>query len=147
VIKGKNMQDILPFLQRHGSLAFVLVIVLILLVILEFIKQKQGARRLSPLQTTQLINHENAVIVDIRSVDAFAKGHITSAVSLPLADLEQQIKKLDKFKSSPIVIVCATGLESARAANLLIQKGFNTFILAGGIRSWQDANIPLVKDK
>ncbi len=139
------MQDILLFLHNHFLLTSAFLAVVIVLVILEFIKNKQNTSRLSPAQAVQLINHQNAVVVDIRSPELFADGHIVDAVSLPLTELEQKVKKLDKFKSQPLLIVCAAGQESLRAAAQLTKQGFQPVILAGGLRAWREASMPVVK--
>lgn len=143
---GENMQDILSFIQNHWMLTAALFIIFALLLIVEFLRQQHGAKRISPVQATQLINHQDAVIVDIRPMDAFKTGHIVGAISIPFAELENKSKKLEKYKSKPIILVCASGLESARATTLLMQQGINAYILAGGIRSWREAEMPLVKN-
>lgn len=140
------MQDIFLFAQHHATLSVALAIALGLLVILEFIKLKQGAQQISPALATQMINHQNALVLDIRNADAFASGHIIDAISIPFAELENKYKKLDKSKAQPILIACATGQEASRAAHLLMKNGFNIFTLAGGIRGWKEANMPLVKE-
>lgn len=139
------MQDILILIQHQKMLVAALVIVLILLMIVEFIRQKQGAQRLSPQMATQMINHQNALVLDIRPSEAFTTGHIVGSISLPLTELEQKLKKIEKFKSQPIVITCAGGLESPRAAAILTKHGFQVSLLAGGIRGWKEAELPLVK--
>lgn len=143
---GENMKDLTLFLQTHQMLSIALIIVLILLFIVEWYRAKLNARRISPLETTQLINHEDAIIVDIRNIDAFHNGHIIGAISLPFAELEKQYKKLEKNIKKPLIIACATGLESPRAAQFLSKNGYHILILAGGIRAWKEANMPLVKN-
>jgi rhodanese-related sulfurtransferase len=140
------MQDITQFIQNHLALNLALVAVLFALMLLEFISQKRGTKQLSPAQTTQQINHANATILDIRSAPSYKEGHIIGAVSLPLPELDEKIKKLEKYKSNPIVVVCANGTESPRAASILTQKGFDVRILAGGTRAWIDAELPIVKE-
>ncbi len=140
------MQDIVLFMQHHSALVAIFVIVLILLFVLELIKFKRGASRLTPGQATQLINHSNAVVVDVRNHEAFLSGHIVNAISLPLSELNNKIKKIEKFKAQPIIVICGTGIEAAKAANLLAQQGFSQAqVLSGGIRGWRDAELPLVK--
>ena len=139
------MQEIVLFIQHNLALSLALIVVLILLIILELIRAKRGAIRISPMAATQMINHQDGVVVDIRSNDAFASGHIVDALSIPLSELDTQYKKLEKFISRPIVIACATGLESPRAADVLIKHGFSVHILAGGIRGWKEVDMPLVK--
>lgn len=140
------MQDIMLFLQHHWILSTALIAVLILLTIFEFIKGKTGTKRLSPQKAVQLINHENAVVVDVRNAEAFANGHIVGSISLSLRDLETSHKKIEKFVTQPIILVCAAGIDSQRAANLLEKKGYNTYLLENGLRAWQQADMPLVKD-
>jgi rhodanese-related sulfurtransferase len=140
------MKDIYVFLQNHSTLSMALIVVLILLFVVELIRLKLSAHRVSPLEATHLMNHQNAIVVDIRSQDAFRSGHIVGAISLPLTDLEKQSKKLEKYLKQPIIIVCATSLESSRAANFLLKNGYNANILAGGVRAWKEAEMPLVKE-
>lgn len=139
------MQDIIVFMQHHASQSIALAVVLGLLIFLEFIRQTKGTSNLSPGQVTQFINHKNAVIVDIRASDAFVSGHILSAISVPLKELATS-KKLDKLKTQPIVLVCATGVESPRAAATLKKQALDVYTLAGGLRAWKEANLPLVKN-
>ena len=140
------MQDITSFIQHHWILNAGLFVVLFLLIMLEFIKLKRSATRLSPTQVIQFINHQNAVIVDIRSPEIFASGHIVGALSIPFSDFENKLKKIEKLKVQPIILVCATGAESLRAATTLEKRGFNVHILNGGIRNWRAADMPLVKE-
>lgn len=145
LILGEIMQDILLLLQHHTTLSTALIIALILLTILEFIKSKNSAHRLTPAAATQMINHKNATILDVRAKDIFNAGHIVDAISIPLAELDSKYKKLEKAKNHPIIIVCATSVESTRAAAILTKHGYTTHILAGGMRSWKDADMPIVK--
>jgi rhodanese-related sulfurtransferase len=139
------MQDISLFIHHHSMLSLALAAVLALLIIVELMRMKRNTNQISPTAATTLINHQNAVVVDLRNTDAFVKGHIVDAISLPFKDINDKYKKIEKFKSQPIVLVCSTGIESPRAETLLTQKGFNVFILAGGIRAWQTADLPLIK--
>jgi rhodanese-related sulfurtransferase len=140
------MQDILLFIQQHWLLNAGLAAILFILIFLEFLNQKRNAAKVTPAQVTHLINRSNANIIDIRNSDLFKEGHIIGALSIPVAELPEKIKKLEKLKSQPLVITCMTGVESARAAGLLMQKGFNVHVLAGGIRAWNEADMPLVKE-
>jgi len=139
------MQDITLFIQNHTGLVSALVFALLLLMLVEFVKQKVGAKRLNPSEATQLINRQDGVVVDIRPKDVFKDGHIAGAQSLPMADFEKKSSRLDNLKLRPIILVCNGGLDSNRAATMLMQKGINPYILEGGIKSWREAELPLVK--
>lgn len=139
------MQELFLFVQNQKLLVSILVVAVLLLTILEFIRQKKGGARVSPATAIQMINHQNAVILDIRPTDAFASGHIVDAISLPLADLESKHKKIEKYKSKPMIVACASGLESPKAASILKNHGFNVWLLSGGVRGWKEADLPLIK--
>ncbi|MDR3492910.1 MAG: rhodanese-like domain-containing protein [Gammaproteobacteria bacterium] len=141
------MQDITFFMQHHSGLSLAFMVTLVLLMIVQFIKQKGEAAQLSPAQVTQLINRENAAIIDIRNTTQFAEGHIIGSTSAPLAEIDTKIKKLEKFKNKPIVVVCMLGHESPKANVILSKLGFaNIHTLQGGIDAWRKADMPLVKD-
>lgn len=139
------MPDLLIFIQNHQMLFLGLAIVLVALVTIEFMKIRRGNNQILPQEAIKLINHENAVVVDIRDGDVFSKGHIINAISLPLSEIQTKHKKLDKFKSNPILIICSNGTESLSAVDSLAKLGYDTRIISGGIRGWKDAEMPLVK--
>jgi rhodanese-related sulfurtransferase len=140
------MQDIIVFIQHHLLLNAAFFTVLFALILLEFINQKRNALRVSPAQVTRLINDGRATVVDLRSSAVFNQGHIIGSISIPATDLPTSTKRLEKMKSGPIVLVCATGIESSRVSNTLISKGIDAQVLAGGIQAWSNADMPLTKE-
>lgn len=107
--------------------------------------QRRGAK-VSPLQATQLINQSKALIVDVRTPDQFNAGHLPDARNIPLKELPNRMSELDKFKSRPVIVVCQTGVTSAKAATLLKNAGFaSTVSLDGGLAGWQKQGLPLAK--
>jgi rhodanese-related sulfurtransferase len=100
----------------------------------------------SPLEATQLINHRNAIIVDLRDEDAFAAGSLANARHLPQAQVKERAAELVRFKARPVVLLCTTGQDSARAVATFKAEGFEeAYALAGGIQAWQKAGLPLVQ--
>jgi rhodanese-related sulfurtransferase len=140
------MPEVILFIKKHILLNVALLVVLFTLILLEFLNQKRSADRLSPAKVTHLMNHDNAKVIDIRSATLFKDGHILGATNIPYATLADKSKTLDKTKIQPIVLVCANGQDSARAAAPLVKEGYNVRILAGGLNAWRDAELPLVKD-
>jgi rhodanese-related sulfurtransferase len=112
--------------------------------IVEFIRAKQGALQINPHEAIRLMNHQNATVIDLRTHDAYSTGHIVNAISIPFPDFEK-LKKWDKYQSNPVILVCANGLESRKAAHLLLKQQIKPYVLAGGIRGWLNAEMPLVK--
>ena len=103
-------------------------------------------RRASALQVTQLINRGKTMLVDVRSTEEFAAGHLRDAKNIPLADLSARIGELEKFKSKTVVVVCQSGARADKAAKVLGSAGFtDVFSLDGGQPAWIAAGLPITK--
>ena len=103
-------------------------------------------KRASSLQVTQLLNRGKTTIVDVRTPQEFAIGHLRDAKNIPLADLATQISELDKSKSRSVVIVCQTGARADKAVRQLAAAGFDDVVsLEGGLTAWQAAGLPVAK--
>lgn len=140
------MEQISQFITNHWQLWLALVVVLIAIFANELISQKNRGKELSPAATVDLINHENAIVIDLRDADAFRAGHIIDAIHASADDFTGT--RMDKYKTKPVILVCARGLQSATLAAKLRTQGFTQpTVLAGGITAWQTAGLPLVKGK
>ena len=110
------------------------------------VRRSTAGPSLSTLQATQMINREDAVVIDLRDAPAFAKGHILGARNVPLAELPRRTGELEKFKAKPIIVHCENGNRSARAVAALRERGFSkVYLLAGGYAAWQQASLPVQK--
>lgn len=105
-----------------------------------------GRGGVSAAEATQLINRRNAVVIDLRSADDFAKGHLPSARHLEFAELQAKVAQFVKNKSNPVLLVCQTGQQSHKAERLVKDAGFaEVHVLDGGVNAWQQAGMPVVK--
>ena len=104
-------------------------------------------RQLSPLQATQLINRgKTTAVIDVRSADAFAAGHLRDARHIPLADLGNRIGELDKAKIKTVIVIDQDGKHADKAARQLKAAGFeDIYGLEGGISAWTAGGLPLIK--
>lgn len=140
------MGQVGQFIINHWGLWLALILILVLTLINELLSRKKHAKELSPAAAVNFINHEEAVVIDLRDAEAFRQGHIIDAISASEEDFAQQ--RMDKYKNKPLILVCIRGLQSATLAAKLKQKGFlQPMVLAGGITAWQAAELPLVKGK
>ena len=104
-----------------------------------------GGARVSVAQAVQLINREKALLIDVCEPAEYAAGHAAGARNVPLGSL-QGSTDLPKNKALPLVVLCATGARSVRAAAILRKLGFEkTHVLAGGLAAWREANLPVEK--
>ncbi|MBA3661647.1 MAG: rhodanese-like domain-containing protein [Gammaproteobacteria bacterium] len=140
------MQDITLFMSNHPLLVSALFVVLALSMVIELLRAKQKLNSLTPIQATQMMNHQQAQVIDVRSAENFRKGHIINAQNIMPQDFEKNAKKLARFKSNPFIIVCGLGKASQKVAASLKKQGYNAFSLAGGMRAWQDAQMPIIKE-
>ena len=140
------MGQLSQFITHHWELWLLLVGVLLLIGINEFLEQRKQAKTLSPTAAVLKINHDDAVVIDLREAEPFKAGHIIDSIRISADDVKQ--KHLDKYKKKPIILVCARGTQSATVAASLRTEGFaEPLVLAGGIAAWHAANLPLVKGK
>lgn len=139
------MEDVITFASHHLALVIAAAILLFLLLIIEILRLRKGGAQLKPLEVTQYINRQNAVVLDIRSKEVYQKGHIINALSIT-PEMLKTTKTLEKFKSKPLIVVCGSGNESQKIALQLKKQGYNAYFLSGGIRSWTEAQMPLVKE-
>jgi rhodanese-related sulfurtransferase len=139
------MEHFGEFLTNHWMLTLSFTMILALL-IRSFIGIR-GVNNVKPMEAIQLINHNQAVILDVRLENEFKEGHILNSIHIPVGLLHNRIKELDKYKSKPIIINCRSGNRSTTASGILRKQGFEAVhILTGGIMAWKNANLPLHKE-
>lgn len=142
------MAQLLEFLANHWTLtvAFVVIVGALVWTFVPGGIGSAGVKQIDPTEATRLINHEDAVVVDIRSEAEFKQGHILNAVHLPMSQLSENLKKMEPYKDRPIITLCRTGQRAPGAAGTLRKQGFEkVYALKGGLLAWQNANLPLVK--
>jgi rhodanese-related sulfurtransferase len=101
---------------------------------------------LSPAGAVQLINREKAVVIDVCETEEFAAGHVGGAKNVPLNQLEERLPTTVKNKALPLVLVCATGARANRAVGIAKKLGYeNVQALAGGLKAWREASMPVEK--
>lgn len=137
------MEQLLEFTANHPLLVGAFMVVLSAL-IWNLAANPGGKNAVDPLGATAMINHEDAVVLDVRSMAEFKDGHIVNSVNIPLNSLGNSIKQLDKHRGKPVIAVCRTGSRSGAACSMLRKNGFdNVKNLRGGIMAWESANLPV----
>ena len=106
----------------------------------------RGIQEADCLAALQLINHKNALVLDVREPDEYKSGHVLNAKHIPLGKLNERLGELEKYRDQPIVVVCRSGKRSGAACAILVKQGFaQAYNLAGGVMAWQKSNLPLAK--
>ncbi len=99
---------------------------------------------LSPSAAVIKINREKAVMIDVSEPEEFSRAHAGGARNLPFGQIESAIGDMIKNKATPVILVCPTGARAGRAAGLLKKLGYEQAqALSGGLKAWQEANLPI----
>jgi rhodanese-related sulfurtransferase len=94
----------------------------------------------------QLINRQRGVLVDVREPEEFAAGHPVGAKNVPMNQLESKLVSAVKNKTVPLLLMCESGARAQRAVAIAKKLGYEQAqAVAGGLRSWKDANLPVEK--
>ena len=75
---------------------------------------------------------KNAVLLDVRTVDEFSRGHINGFKNIPVDELRERINEVEKGK--PVYLICQSGLRSYIASRILEGNGYETYNFSGGFR-------------
>jgi rhodanese-related sulfurtransferase len=141
------MEQLTEFITNHPYLWVAFFTLLALFIYSEITGKNSGSSDVSPIDATQLINHQNAILLDIRDAKERSEGSIVNSTHIPLAELEKQMAKLEKHKDKAIIAYCRSGQRSATACKQLRKHGYNSvYNLKGGIMAWQRDNLPLIKE-
>jgi len=136
------MTEFIAFAANHWILSTLFLFILALLIVTE-LRKSTGIQQVSPQQAVDLFNHHQAVILDIRSREAYEQGHVIGAEHFDIASLDT--KKVKKFQKK-IVIVVADGASSAEAVcKKLHEQEIQLRLMEGGISGWVSAGLPLTK--
>jgi phage shock protein E len=85
----------------------------------------------------EIINHPKVSIVDVRTKDEFASGHVEGAINIPLNEVPQRVAEFDAM-SKPLVLCCLSGGRSGQATQFLRDNGIEDVHNGGG---WSQVQI------
>ena len=134
------------FVSHNWMLIIALVVILVMLFLNLFGNKLRGYEVIDPVASVKLINHEDAVVLDVRENNEYHNGHILNSIHIPQGNLASRITEIEKYKAKPIIVGCRSGHRSGHACALLKKQGFETvYNLKGGVMAWQSVNLPLTR--
>lgn len=116
-----------------------------------YLDHRSAGASLSAHALTEMVNNEQAVVIDLREKADFDQGHIVGAVNVPYSKWQSQqaaggANELAAYKERPIVLVCKMGQHSSQVARKLKTAEYSDiYRLSGGLAEWQNAQMPLIK--
>jgi rhodanese-related sulfurtransferase len=140
------MNRFFEYVVHHPFLVSAAAILAVLAIVIELRQRARGSSAVAPADAVRLAN-SGALMLDVRESQEYEAGHIIEARHLPAAELAAKAETLlKKYKEKPVVVYCESGTASGAAARTLRAGGFNKVVtLRGGLQSWRQENLPLVK--
>lgn len=107
------------------------------------ISQQALVSKLTAKSTTE---STNIIVLDVRTPDEFAEGHIKGAINISHDQINNQLDEIIAYKDQTVVVHCRSGRRAVSAEQALIAAGFSDVLhLEGDILAWQAAKLPLEK--
>ena len=142
------LEQLPDFLRDNLILSLAFVGITAALIVNELSRFTRGYKALTPALLTQMINRENALVVDVSPLNDFEKGHIVGSKNVVMSQFDPENKQLAKARELPVALVCRNGMTSGQAAKRLVKAGFQkVYWLDGGVGAWQSADLPLARGR
>ena len=139
-----DINQLIEFSSNHPVLVLALFAILAMLIGGELRQRLSGVNEVGPGEATRMLNHDNAVMIDMRSDKEYHDGHVVNALHVPSPD---NLAALDKYREKPVIVYCNSGNRSVGFCSKLRKQGFSSvYNLRGGILGWQKAELPLSRN-
>jgi rhodanese-related sulfurtransferase len=141
------------WLKAYPSLPGLLIALVCLLVLFRVLWPRfksagrgKGRPVMDPVQVEQLLTGGGALVVDLRSPDAFKTGHIRGCMHVPFHELNARFVAPDPKAKRAMILVDETDELSHQAFDQLTARGFSwLYVMQGGMKAWRSANRPITK--
>jgi len=140
------MQRLLEYATHHQPLALFAVAAATAVLMYELRERARGVGAIGAQDVVRLMN-QGALLLDVRSAEDFAAGHIRGARSVPAEQLTGIVDSLKRYKDKPVIVYCEQGDSASGAMRELSQLGFGQVAnLRGGLRAWRAEQLPVARD-
>ena len=126
-----------------GAAALVVVVVAIVVILSSSQPAAATAAKITPADYQSQFVSTGAphLLVDVRTAEEFASGHIHGAVNIPVEELPQRLSEVPRDEM--VVLYCHSGRRSGIASGILSDAGYTQIRDLGGINAWIDAGLPV----
>ena len=140
------MDRLVEYIGHHPYLAGLALLAAVLVIGYELNARKHSFAAISPQDAIRLMN-QNALVLDLRTAEAFATGHLTGARNFAPDQILKAGETLKKYKEKPVVVYDESGSLGTSAARQLAAQGFTKAVnLRGGLAAWRTENLPVSRD-
>lgn len=98
---------------------------------------KDNNGTISYVKAKELIINNQAILVDVRTVDEYNDNHIEGAANLPVDELDDNVDNTIKSKDSYVIVYCKSGARSHEAYEKLVSLGYKNVYDFGSIDNWK----------
>lgn len=138
-----DINQIIEFSGNHPVLVMAFFAILVMLIGGELRQRLSGVGEIGPGEATRMLNHDNAIMIDMRTDKEYREAHVANAIHLPSAE---NLTALEKYRDKPVIVYCNSGSRSVSFCSRLRKQGFESvYNLRGGIHGWQKAELPVSK--
>jgi rhodanese-related sulfurtransferase len=139
------MDRLVEYIGNHPWLAGFALLAVVLVIGYELRERQTAHASVGPHDAVRLMN-QNALLLDLRPVEAFKQGHLNGARNMPSHEILNAAETLKKYKEKPVLVYDESGSLGASAARQLLAQGFTKAVnLRGGLAAWRTENLPLTK--
>jgi rhodanese-related sulfurtransferase len=122
----------------------IILYVIAALVILFYIRrwiQKARMKEYSALEVSQRLNDNSVVLLDVRTLEERNHKHIKGSLHIPVGELSEKLKVLEKHREKEIICYCHSGSRSFMATLMLTKNGFQAANMKGGMIEWNSLTL------
>lgn len=109
----------------------------------------EEAVTIGPEQVLDRLKKEdpNLIVLDVRTPEEYAKGHVPHALNIPHDQLQSRIQEIGDARGKEIVVYCRSGRRAASALEVLQKHGYsNLRHLEGDIAKWEEKKLPMAQE-
>jgi rhodanese-related sulfurtransferase len=142
-----EISSFIQFIQKgYNPLLFLVALVSGGMLLWPLVRRTTGGPWVNTTRAIELINREDALVLDVRDAAEYGAGHILGAKNLPLARIDESAGEFARKKDRPLIVYDDGGERSAKAAAALKRQGYTQVTgLSGGIGAWRQAGLPVEK--
>jgi rhodanese-related sulfurtransferase len=118
-------------------------IALLLFVYIRRLILRANMKEYSPKQVAGMLKEGSIVLLDVRTYEERGQCHIKGSLHIPLNEISERLKTLEKYRPKEIVCYCHSGSRSFVAAAMLQKHGFTAANMKGGISEWKYLNLKM----
>src|SRR4051794_31421297 len=99
---------------------------------------------IDPARAREMIESGEAQLIDVREPYEWEAGHIAQAVHIEMERVAARSDEIDRDR--PVIFQCRLGARSALVSEAFRHTGYDAYNMAGGLKAWADAGLPLEPD-